>query len=101
MPEPSMNRDMASLANEIEARAESDNLAELERKLCDFASWYYKQRNEYLPTVAENPLRHIEFLEKSVDIQTEVIALLVARIQKLETGRSSSLFLPSGMILNG
>jgi hypothetical protein len=69
----------------------------LERRLVDTAVWFHKNKGR-IP--AENLGKRVDFMEKTLDIMLELVALSIERIHKTE-GRHSALYLPSGMSMRG
>lgn len=70
----------------------------LEKRMADFAVWYYQNRGR-LPR--DNLAARQDFTEKSIWILLEIIAIQQDRIHELENkGRSKHLFLPNGVTLS-
>ncbi len=80
---------------EIAARTELP----YERRLVDTAVWFHKNK-DLIPREALD--KRVDFLEKTVDILLEMLAMNLERLQGTE-GRaaSSSLWLPNGMKMTG
>lgn len=84
-----------SLIKELE-RITGDNMLPLERRLKDTAIWFYRNRDR----IPQNniPARQ-EFLEKVMNIQLELMAMVVDRVQMVEGSKASSdLWLPNGIM---
>ena len=64
----------------------------LERRLCDTAVWFHRNRGD---VPRDNLAKRLDFSEKTLDIFIELVAMLVERLQGLEGhGKSESLWLP-------
>tara|TARA_R100001530_G_scaffold96937_2_gene67334 strand:+ start:540 stop:839 length:300 start_codon:yes stop_codon:yes gene_type:complete len=71
----------------------------LERRMIDTAVWFHKNKDR-IPREALD--KRVDFLEKTVDIFLEMMAMSMDRIQKAEGRRKSdSLWLPNGMTMTG
>ncbi len=81
------------LINKLEAIHDETRLP-LEKRLIDTAVWYHKNKDR-IPK--ENLAKRLDFLSKAFDIQLELTALLVDRMQITEgRGKSESLWMPNG-----
>lgn len=66
----------------------------LERRLIDTAVWYHNNKDR-LPS--HEVKRRLDFLEKAFDIQLEIMAMLVQRLQYSEgRPKSENLWMPRG-----
>lgn len=81
------------LINKLEKISSEAHLP-LEQRLIDTAVWFHKNK-KHLPK--NDPEKRLEFIEKMLDIQLEMMAMLIDRMQKNE-GRlkSGNLWLPNG-----
>jgi hypothetical protein len=67
--------------------------------MIDTAVWFHKNKDR-IPREALD--KRVDFLEKTVDIFLEMMAMSMDRIQKAEGRRKSdSLWLPNGMTMTG
>ena len=66
----------------------------LEKRLIDMAVWFHRNKH-CMPRGAVE--KRCDFLEKSLDIHLELVALLVQRLEGAEGRRNSPLWLPSGI----
>lgn len=66
----------------------------LEKRLIDMAVWFHKNKDRIPRNAVE---KRCDFLEKSLDIHLELVALLVQRLELAEGRRSSQLWLPNGI----
>lgn len=80
---------------ELETIAKNTNLP-LERRIVDMAVWFHRNKDR-IPREALD--KRVDFLEKSLDISLELIAMLAERLQHAE-GRSK-LYLPRGLDVRG
>lgn len=80
--------------------AQASGRRNLERLLADFTVWHYQNKKRIAP---ENLLSRTQFLEKSLWIQIELIALLTERLHELEAAKRgmSNLWLPRDVGVNG
>jgi len=71
----------------------------LEKRLIETAVWFHRNKDR-IPR--ENLGKRLDFLEKSLDIHIELVAMLVDRMQ-LSEGRpkSRNLWIPNGMEVTG
>lgn len=91
-------RDPARISDELE-RSARDSSTSLEQRLGDTCKWFYQNRDR-IPR--EDLIKRIEFLEKFVEIQIEISAALVERLQMSENRQKSErLWLPSGISMSG
>jgi len=68
----------------------------LEKRLIDTAVWFHNNKDR-IPR--ENALNRLDFLEKTMDIFLEMIAMNVDRMRMAEGRKGgSSLWLPNGMM---
>ena len=82
------------LINDLEKMA-SNGMLPLERRLCDTAVWFHRNRH-HVPR--EDLAKRLDFLEKTLDIFLEMFALTLERMQKTEgRNKSEQLWLPNGM----
>lgn len=82
----------------LEIAADSGNRI-MERRMADLSVWYYRNRGGL---ARDNLAGRQDFTEKAIWILIELIALQQDRIHELEArGKSKSLYLPSGVTLNG
>ena len=86
----------AQLCEDLNHNANVSGQQPLERRMADLAIWYYKNAH-FMPK--ENLKARVDFLDKSFWIMLEVNALLLERLHAVEG--SKSLFLPSGMKMDG
>ena len=86
-----------SLIRQLE-QIQENTLLPLERRLMQTALWFHKNKDRI-----SDPLRKIEFMEKTLDITLELMALTVQRMQEVEGrgGKSANLWLPAGMNVSG
>jgi hypothetical protein len=72
----------------------------LERRLADLAIWFYRNKSR-IPL--DNLASRQAFLQKGFWIMLEINALLLERLQEIETSKrgSSNLWLPRGMKVDG
>tara|TARA_Y100000310_G_scaffold255351_1_gene262748 strand:+ start:2601 stop:2888 length:288 start_codon:yes stop_codon:yes gene_type:complete len=66
----------------------------LEKRLVDMAVWFHKNKDRIPRGAVET---RCDFLEKSLDITLELVALLVQRLEFVEGRRHSPLWTPSGI----
>ena len=86
------------LLNDLEKLA-AHNMLPLERRLCDTAIWFHRNKG-CVPI--EDLGKRLEFAEKTIDIMLELFALTLDRMQRLEgKGKSPNLYLPNGIRLRG
>jgi hypothetical protein len=85
----------AQLVSDLEYNANVSGNHVLERRMADFAVWYYSNVKDIPP---ENLARRLEFQEKSTWILLELNALMIERLRE-KTG-SKSLFLPNGITVS-
>jgi len=80
--------------------AQASGRRPLERLLADFTVWHYQNKKRIAP---ENVLKRMEFLEKSLWIQIELLALLTERLHEMELAKRgmSSLWLPRDVGVSG
>ena len=73
----------------------SETQLPLEKRLIDLAVWFHRNKDAIPRTALD---KRVDFLEKTLDIQLELVAMLVNRMQLAE-GRSKngSLWLPKGI----
>lgn len=84
---------IAQLIERLELNAKNaDN--DLDRRFADFALWYF---NNIKRIPAENLKSRITFQEDALWILVEIIAMVREEQKKAASGRSSRLFLPSGI----
>jgi hypothetical protein len=82
----------ARLVGDLEENAQISGNGVLERRMADFAVWYYKNVKMLPP---DNLKLRLEFQEKSTWILLELNALLLERLRE-KTG-SKYLFMPNGI----
>ena len=71
----------------------------MERRLADLTLWFYKNKKD-IPL--DNLASKAAFLEKTIWILLEVLALQAERLHEMENrGRSSNLYLPKGVRVEG
>ncbi len=88
----------ASLIRELE-ELQTRGYLPLEKRLVDTAVWFHKNKDRF---PRENLPARVDFLEKTMDIFLEMMALSVSRLQEAEgRGKSEHLWLPAGMTMNG
>lgn len=88
------------LIEELQHNAVASGNRVLERRLADLTVWFYHNRQR----IPEGNLgKKIEFLEKSLWISFEVMALLLERHHEVTALKKegSMLWLPRGMTING
>ena len=84
------------LLNDLEKIA-SMNMLPLERRLCDTAIWFHRNKDR---VPREDLAKRLDFMEKTLEIFIELAALLVDRTQRLEgKGKDTPLWLPSNIKL--
>jgi len=82
------------LINKLEHMSSESRLP-LEKRLVDLAVWFHRNKDR-IPREALD--KRVDFLEKSLDIHLEMVAMLVNRMQLAEgRSKSSSLWLPKGI----
>ena len=93
-----MSREV-QLIQELMHNAQASGNRIMERRLADLTVWYYKNRDSIAP---DNLAARERFLEKTIWILIEVMALQAERLHELEgRGRSKNLYLPRGVMVNG
>lgn len=91
-------RDPARISDELE-RSARDSSTSLEQRLSDTCKWFYQNRDR-IPR--EDLIKRLEFIEKFIEIQIEIDAAIVERLQMSENRQKSErLWLPSGVNLSG
>lgn len=82
-----------NLIRQLEEISEN-TLLPLEKRLINTAVWFHKNKDRI-----SDPMKKIEFMEKTLDIVLELFALMAQRMQTVEgRGKSASLWLPNGMV---
>ena len=87
-----------SLIKQLE-EISTDTLRPLERRLTDTAVWFYKNK-DLIPR--ENLTARVDFLESTISVFLEMVAMSVDRLQVAEgRQKSESLWLPQGVEVKG
>ena len=82
------------LVNKLEHMSNETQLP-LEGRLIDLAVWFHRNKDS-IPREALD--KRVDFLEKTLDIHLEMVAMLVNRMQLAEgRSKSSSLWVPKGI----
>jgi len=88
----------SELVNKLESMSNNSNLP-LEKRLIDLAVWFHKNKDS-LPKC--EVVRRLDFLTKTIDIQLELVAMLMDRLQQAEgRKKSSSLWTINGASFDG
>jgi hypothetical protein len=88
-----------TLIKQIEEIASRTDLP-FEKRLMDTAVWFHKNKDQ---VPREDLPKRLDFMEKTLDIMLELVAMSLERMQEAEKSplASSSLYLPNGITMTG
>lgn len=87
-----------ALLRELEHNANASGNQPMERRLADLTLWFYKNIDD-IPR--DNLAGRQAFLEKTLEISFEAMALMLERIHELEAKRGGGLWMPKGVAVEG
>lgn len=86
------------LLNDLES-IRQDGMLPLERRLMDTAIWFHRNKDR---VPREDLPKRLDFMEKTLDIFLEMVALATERLQGVEgRPKSENLWLPGRMSVRG